>query len=388
MTNRKLIPVLILSALLAVTLAGCGALPGGEEPADAAATTPVAVGPAVISATGEVLPAQEATLGFRQSGQVLELLVEVGDEVQEGDVIGRLDDTVQASDVASAEAAIAVAQANLERVRTGARAEQIDEAEANLAAAGANTNSAAAQRDQVNAGPTDAQIYAAQAALQQAFINLHYARISYELSDDRAAVDNFEIATLQYRSAQAALDRLLAGPNEIDARAAQADYWAAAAEFNASEANLAAVERGPLDEDIVAAEAAVTQAESGLVQAELALAQTVLTAPFSGTVSELYIREAEYVTAGQPVVLLADLVGLYVETTDLNEIDVAQLSEGDTAIVTFDALPGVEVDGTVESIAPRAEEGAGVNFTVNVALSDVPADVRWGMTAFVDIPFE
>jgi multidrug resistance efflux pump len=86
--------------------------------------------------------------------------------------------------------------------------------------------------------------------------------------------------------------------------------------------------------------------------------------------------------------LIADLNHLQVETTDLSEIDVAQISLGDTAIITLDALPELVLDGTVVSIAPKADSGAGVNFPVVIELSEIPAALRWGMTAFVDIELE
>ena len=85
---------------------------------------------------------------------------------------------------------------------------------------------------------------------------------------------------------------------------------------------------------------------------------------------------------------MADLDHLRVETTDLNEIDVARIQIGDKAQVTFDALPDLVVEGTVVSIAPKAAEGSGVNYPVIVELSEIPAELRWGMTAFVDIELE
>jgi multidrug efflux pump subunit AcrA (membrane-fusion protein) len=76
---------------------------------------------------------------------------------------------------------------------------------------------------------------------------------------------------------------------------------------------------------------------------------------------------------------------LRVETTDLNEIDVAGIAEGASVNISFDALPGEEVPGTVTRIAPKASEGSGVNFTVIIEMDEIPEGIRWGMTAFVDI---
>jgi hypothetical protein len=79
---------------------------------------------------------------------------------------------------------------------------------------------------------------------------------------------------------------------------------------------------------------------------------------------------------------------MYIETTDLNEIDVARVQVGDTAIVTFDALPEANVKGIVTRIADKASEGSGVNYTVIIELSEIPEKLLWDMTAFVDIQVE
>ena len=86
-------------------------------------------------------------------------------------------------------------------------------------------------------------------------------------------------------------------------------------------------------------------AKANLTAAEARLDDLELMAPFDGTVTEKYIRSGEWVVPGQPILQLADLGHLRVDTTDLNEIDAARVQVGDTAVVTFDALPGVEVTG-------------------------------------------
>ena len=136
------------------------------------------------------------------------------------------------------------------------------------------------------------------------------------------------------------------------------------------------------------AEARIANAENQLTAAKQILADLELEAPFDGVISAVYINPSEWVAPGSPVMLIADLDNLQVETTDLGEIDVAQIVEGDTAVVTFDALPDLVLEGTVISIAPKAAEGSGVNFPVIIELSEIPPALRWGMTAFVDIDLE
>ena len=104
-----------------------------------------------------------------------------------------------------------------------------------------------------------------------------------------------------------------------------------------------------------------------------------------GVVCNLDARIGEWVSPGIPIVQLGNLNNLRVETTDLSEIDAARVHPQDTVSVTFDALPDVVVNGTVQSVANKSAEGSGVNYTTVVVLDSIPAGLRWGMTAFIDI---
>jgi multidrug resistance efflux pump len=182
---------------------------------------------------------------------------------------------------------------------------------------------------------------------------------------------------------------------------AQADYNAAVKrltyEFALQEAlaKLAKAERdyqtllaGP-DPDLVAlAEARLENAKAAIAAAEEKLADLEIRALYDGTISEVNVREGEWVSPGMPIIVLADLKNLRVETTDLNEIDVARVKVGDKVNVTFDALPDVKVTGKVTLISPKSSEGSGVNYTVVIELDEIPEALRWGMTAFVDIEVE
>lgn len=145
------------------------------------------------------------------------------------------------------------------------------------------------------------------------------------------------------------------------------------------------VEAGPNPELMDLAQARLDNARASLAAAEQMLADSALRAPYSGTITTIYIRENEFVGPGSPVMLIADLDSLQIETTDLSEIDVPLVKVDSPVTVTFDALPELVLDGTVSSIAQKASEGAGVNYTVIVQLESMPEEIRWGMTAFVDI---
>ncbi|MCC6904655.1 MAG: HlyD family efflux transporter periplasmic adaptor subunit [Anaerolineae bacterium] len=395
---------LLLAALVATSLSACGAAAEEEATPDAASLLNIA--PVAVNATGEVIPANRSLLSFSTSGQVVEVLVQPGDVVSEGDVLARLDSAVLEADLESAKAGLALAEAQLEQARTGARSEQIEEARDNLAAASAGVAEAVGNRDDLQNGATEAEILDAQVQVQQAYLQFLSLRTERDYREDVLShpeennlfirfvwtpdlVDDaskaLEFQRQSVDAAQAYLDDLLDGPNPDQLRAVQAQVWAASAEYQAALANLALLENGPRAEDIAVAEAAVEQARAVVENAQIALDNATLVAPFDGTVALVNTRVGEYVNAGVPVIDFADLASLRVETNDLNEVDVARVTEGGTVFVTFDALPGVEVTGTVLSIAPKSSEGTGVNYKVVVALDEVPEGVRWGMTAFVDI---
>ncbi|MBN1402145.1 MAG: efflux RND transporter periplasmic adaptor subunit, partial [Anaerolineae bacterium] len=153
-----------------------------------------------------------------------------------------------------------------------------------------------------------------------------------------------------------------------------------------AEAELAVAQLGASAEELAVADAQVRQAEASLKRAHQAWGKTELHAPFAGTIAELDLRVGEWVTTGQPRIFLGDLSDLYVETTDLDEIDVARVVPGAAVRLTFDALPDVELSGIVERVALKAGSAlGGTAYTVTIAPLEKHPRLRWGMTAFVDI---
>ncbi len=189
----------------------------------------------------------------------------------------------------------------------------------------------------------------------------------------------------QYDQSARLLNNLLAGANDLDVAEAEAELGVAQAGLDVAQREYEMLQKGPDPEDVKLAQERLSNAKAQLTAAEAALRDLECLSPFDGTLSVLYVKQSQWIAPGQPVLLLADLGHLRVETTDLNEIDVARLEVGNSAIVTFDALPGVSVKGKVVRIAPKASEGSGVNYTVLVELDEIPQKLRWGMTAFVDI---
>ena len=113
-----------------------------------------------------------------------------------------------------------------------------------------------------------------------------------------------------------------------------------------------------------------------------ALATAEVRAPFAGTITNLDLKAGESVTPGKPVITLADFSSWVVNTTDLTEIDVVNIKEGQPVNLTLDAIPGLTLNGHVLSIAQNYTQRQGdIVYKVTVLLTDKSPQMRWGMTA-------
>lgn len=223
-----------------------------------------------------------------------------------------------------------------------------------------------------------ARLSAAQKAYDAAVRNLNALQSTGNEVDIAVAEADLAAAQAQLSQAEREWERIQAGPSQADVALLQAQIETARRDYQT-------YQEGPDPDDLVASQARLANAEAQLVAAKSALLDLELLAPFDGKIGDIFVHRGEWVSPGQPVLLLADLDHLQIETTDLNEIDAARVSLGDKAILTFDALPDTQVEGEVARIAPKASEGSGVNYTVTITLNEIPEELRWGMTAFVDI---
>jgi HlyD family secretion protein len=97
------------------------------------------------------------------------------------------------------------------------------------------------------------------------------------------------------------------------------------------------------------------------------------------------VAVGEFVAPGTPVLTLADLSSLQVETYDLSERDIALVEVGQTASVLIEPL-NLTVPARITRIAPQPSTiGGDTVYTVWLALEEQPAGLRWGMSARVTI---
>ncbi len=400
----KKMTLVVMLGLLMLGLAACSSAP---TPTPEASNAKQAL-PAVVSASGKVLPEQWANLSFQASGPIVELKAQTGDQFKAGEVIARLDDADARLAVAQAEAALGTAQAQLAQMKAGARPEQVTQAEQAVAQAEAAWKGAQAQLGQLQSGARAADIAAAEAAVAQAAQQQKIMQDAYDLDIKcysftwpdgtkdsvcpglgtreeqlRGALHTANVAST---AAQARLDQLKKGATKDEIAVAVANVNAAKAQMEQAKAQLDLLKAGASREQIAVAEAGVKQTQVALDTAKAQLAKMQLIAPFDGTVGTVYVREGELASPGQGIVMLGDLGSLRVETTDLSEADVARVREGQPVRLTFDALPGKTLNGKVVRIAPMSTPGqSAVNYVVTVSLDELDPALRWGMTAFVDV---
>jgi multidrug resistance efflux pump len=372
--------ILLVIFLGGLALTGCSNLPGQatptEQPGQVVDTQPV------ISATGKVVPARWSQLSLSVPGVIEEISVQKGDQVQMDQVLVRLKgkEDIQAA-IAAAKYEVAAAEKNLNDLNKNADDTRTAALEA-ISAATKAVRDAQYQLDNFTIPQTQSG-YSTTEALDVMQKKLDNARAAFEpykyySESDSTRKDlkkKLDEAQADYNSAVKRLQY------ETDLAVAQAKLAKALKDY-------ATWKDGPDPDEVRLAQVRLENTQAALTAAEAQLQDLELRAPFAGTISDINVRKGEWVTPGQPILLIADLSGLQVETTDLNEIDAARVKASDPVTLTFDALPGVEIKGTIESVSPKSSEGSGVNYTVVIKMDELPALLRWGMTAFADIRVE
>ncbi len=147
--------------------------------------------------------------------------------------------------------------------------------------------------------------------------------------------------------------------------------------------------RDRLDEErrearIAAAEIRVETSETALETAMLGLDDLELRAPFDGVIVALNVDAWEEVFPRQVVMSITDTSEWELLTVDLDELSVVHLAEGDTVRVSFDALPDLNMTGSVSKISRLGKEVQGaVTYAAEIRLSGTDPRLRWGMTASI-----
>ena len=338
-----------------------------------------------VVASAIVVPAQEAHLAFVTGGNVMKVNVEVGDRVTAGHILIELDNTLAQLEVEQAQRTLREltspgAIATAEEAVVKALEARDDEAQDVL---GLNYGRASEDLlDEVRAEITLAEkrVELAEAA---------YDRVSNRPLDNPARAN----ALLALNDAKNYLNGLRADyqwyispPSETDVAKTTAQANVAEAAYQEAQWYLAALKGEDIPADASGAMLAqLQQARANLIAAQNRLEQSRLITPISGVVAQVNVVAGEFATPGMTLVIISDLDHLQVKTTDLSERDIINVSVGDPATITIDAL-AEEYSGTVTSISPVANIlGGDVVYEVTITFNEQPAGALGGMTAEVII---
>jgi HlyD family secretion protein len=311
--------------------------------------------PATAARVSGQVDATDVQVAPEVGGRIVELPVEEGDRVKRGDLIARLDtrDVDLALQHANAERAQADAQLRL--LEAGSRPEDVRQAEAQAAAAGADV------------GAAQADLAAAETDLQR-FESLLQSNSGSQKQRDDAATRR-----------TVARDRLTA----------------ARARETAARAVVARLKAGPRRQEIDAARARVAAVDAQIATLEKSKADATVVAPVDGTITERLVDRGEMAAARLPLVIVTDLDHAWAEVF-VDEPIVPRIKLRQPATVFTDA-GGPALPGTVSYIASKAEftprnvqtaeDRSKLVFRVRIAVDNRQGILKQGMPVEAEIPF-
>lgn len=332
-----------------------------------------------VEAPGTVRPGSETGVSAPFEGQVVELAVDEGDTVAEGDLIFRLDPTDKAEAVEEAELALARAEAAVAE-----REAERDEAE----------------RQAVEAAEEPSEVTEARLRLRQSELQAERARAELasaettvsraQLLRERGIGAEVEVQQAEDAKELAAISARIAREELSLARETLAFRERTWADTRAAVAKDLAIARSRVE----SAEADVRTAEVALERARRDLERTEVRTPLAGVVTGRAVNHGDLVnrlTGSESHYIVSDLSRLLVYA-DVDEGDVIAVSRGQRGKVWVSALgPDVELEGVVYTVAHRAQVAEGhevATFLVRVLLDPEQArhdQLRPGMSATVEV---
>ncbi len=385
--NRKLrtisfivLPLILISSILS----GCSSSTTSE------ATTGIVTAysmSSTIDTSGTISAKQLTTLSWGTSGIVGAVNVAVNDEVKADDILMALDPTTAPSDVIAANETLTSAKQALEDAQQSNSSSAA--AEQTLANAQSAYNTALANYWNATDGSaigTEEQIKLYEAQYYQADNNVKEKQKIYnkykdlpDTNDKKAkAQEDLQKAIIARDEAKATLDYYKSTPSPADIQALKAALDVAKAALEDAQRAYDRVKDGP-NSDVIAS----AQAQVDAAQATVNLQYII--APFDGEVAAILTQEGDQVSEGTSAIIIVNRSSLYVDVS-IDETDISRVELGDTATITFDALPNVTATGKVTFINPVGASLSGVvSYTVRITLDESDPNILLGATATISI---
>ncbi len=382
---KKLSIIFSLVLVLGLLLNACSG-----TATNSATATPVD-SPNTVIAEGHLVPNRNQYMAFQANGKVDQILVKKGEQVKEGDVLATL---VQDSTQIALESALITAQQNLAELTSP---EAIANARLAITAAQTNVTNVQTALNNLKYWQNNALIQNYYANYVLAKHNLDKAQTDYDNANggpyinnanQAAAYNALYTAQQAYKTAQYYYSLYSQAPTQNQQDQAQANLDLANTTLENAKVYLAALTGGIVPPDATGtALLQLKQAQLAVQTAQANLDTSKLTAPFDGTIMDINVSSNQMVGPETWAVAVADTSQWYVDTSDLNELDVVKLSLGQKVDITADALPGLKMSGVVKEIGNTpVDQGTDVLYTVHILLNNPDPRLRWGMTMEVTFP--
>jgi HlyD family secretion protein len=341
---------------------------------------------ASIGATGTIQARQQASMAFSISGRVGTVHIQLGDQVNSGQVLIELDPAYYPQQVISAQADLINAQKSLDNLKTSQTA--LAQAELNLANAKKALDTAQTDYDKALQNYDEGWLKECQVRVDQTYSDWQ----DYSVHNDGSFKAMIELQR-RWQAYQNALQELKKAQRyhdlgvgtsggteqakkEMDIAKGKLDL--AQAQYDDALAAYNRLKDGVPAQDLQAAQAQVDSAQSTLDQVKIK-------APFSGTILAVNVVQGDMVGSGTLVVVIADLSELHVDVP-VAEVDYNRLAAGQSAQLVLDAIPDTTYHGKVTQIGLNAStSGGSVSYPIRVVVSDADKNMLPGMTVAVEI---
>ena len=261
-----------------------------------------------VMASGKVKALNTVDVGAQVSGEVTRLFVEVGDEVQKGDLIAQIDQVTQKNSLSNEQASLEQSEAALQ----SAQAESLSR--------------------QAGLKSAQADLASRQAELRQA--QADFSRLQGLLAIDAISQQDYDTQGTKVQTAQAAVANARAS---IDT--AKAAIATTAANINSQQA-------------------ALRKSQTNVSTAQEDLSYTTIRAPMSGTVVSVTTEQGTTVNANQSaptIVTLADLSTVRINA-QISEADVINVKAGLPVYFNIIGNPDQKYDSILKAIEPAPEK--------------------------------
>lgn len=341
-----------------------------------------------LEVTGELTTSQDSVVGAKVGGRVVSVYVKDGDRVTPGQLIAEIDGANQRIQVQQAQAQVAAANSALAQARANALVGP-SRSSAAVAQAQAQLRSARAQLQKAMNGSRPEERAQADAALAAAKSNLDTAkkeldRVRSLFNEQVVSQQRLDQAENAYNAANAQYQQALEQQRMVQNWSRPEDIASAREAVRQAEEAVRSAEANKRLDILLTQQVQAAQANLSAARAQLALAQQALNdlqvrAPFSGQVSGRPVQVGSVVGPGSPVVRLIGAEGTYFEG-DLPATMMTQVRPGGVVTVTVDGLPNQTFTGTLTSVSPSASS-IGRIFKARITLNATTPEVRPGMFA-------